>query len=131
LDPVARDEVCDLLRDFVGDEEHSVLFSTHITADLEKTADYITFIQKGMVVYSGSKDGLVEKYMRVMGGLSDVTDGDKGYIIGFRAHGTGFEGMIEAANSPKLSRNIIREPISIDEIIVFMNKGERLHEQYE
>jgi ABC-2 type transport system ATP-binding protein len=129
LDPVARDEICDLLRDFVEDEEHSVLYSTHITADLEKTADFITFIQKGEIVYTGSKDGLTEKYLHVMGGLSDIKGNDKDFIIGFREHKTGFEGMIEAANAPKLSREIVREPISIDDIIVFMNKGEKLHEQ--
>jgi ABC-2 type transport system ATP-binding protein len=131
LDPVARDEICDLLRDFVEDEEHSVLYSTHITADLEKTADFITFIQKGKIIYTGSKDGLTEKYLRVTGGLCDIGSDERGFIIGYRAHKTGFEGMIEAANAPKLSRNVIREPINIDGIMVYMNKGEKFHEQDE
>lgn len=56
LDPSARDEICELLGEFVMDEEKSVLFSTHITSDLEKIADYITFILDGKVVYTGLKD---------------------------------------------------------------------------
>jgi ABC-type multidrug transport system ATPase subunit len=61
LDPVARDEICDLLRDFVSDESKSVLFSTHITSDLEKVADYITFILDGTIVFTGYPFALGEK----------------------------------------------------------------------
>jgi ABC-2 type transport system ATP-binding protein len=61
LDAVARDELLDILKKFIADENHSVLFSTHITADLEKIADYITFIKDGKIVYSGTKDTLLEK----------------------------------------------------------------------
>ncbi|MDR1193655.1 MAG: ABC transporter ATP-binding protein, partial [Peptococcaceae bacterium] len=68
LDPAARDEIGDLLREFVADENKSVLFSTHITSDLEKTADYITFILNGRIVFTGAKDALTEKYARVTGG---------------------------------------------------------------
>jgi ABC-2 type transport system ATP-binding protein len=89
LDPVARDEVCDLLRDFVTNERHSVFFSTHITSDLEKTADYITFILGGSVVFTGAKDALLEKYARVTGGLRELNDEQKRLIIGYREHGTG------------------------------------------
>ena len=74
LDPVARDEICDLLREFVSDENKSVLFSTHITSDLDKTADYITFILNGSIVFTGAKDELIEKYARVTGGLQDLDE---------------------------------------------------------
>jgi len=69
LDPVARDELCDMLSDFVNDENRSILFSTHITADLEKIADYITFILNGSIVFTGSKEDLLEKYVSVKGDL--------------------------------------------------------------
>jgi len=58
LDAVARDELLGILMQFIADENHSVLFSTHITADLEKIADCITFIKDGKIVYSGTKDTL-------------------------------------------------------------------------
>jgi len=122
LDPAARDEICDLLRGFITDENKSVLFSTHITSDLEKTADYITFILKGEIVFTGTKEELTEKYARISGGLKDLTPEQKSFIIGYREHNTGFEGMVEVVNISKSPNNILVEEISLDEIIIFMNK---------
>jgi ABC-2 type transport system ATP-binding protein len=127
LDPVARDEICDLLREFVTDCSKSVLFSTHITADLEKVADCITFIMDGSIVYTGPKDDLLEKYVRVAGGLGDLSLSQKRLVIGLREHGTGFEGMAEAASLGKLPKGILAESISLDDIIVFMNKEAKEH----
>lgn len=62
LDPVIRDDVLDMLMDFVQDENHSVLVSSHITSDLEKVADYITFIHKGKLVFSHDKNDLIDRY---------------------------------------------------------------------
>ena len=123
LDPVARDELCELLSDFVTDETNSILFSTHITADLEKIADYITFIFDGRIVFTGLKDDFLEKYILVKGGLDEITAEQKQLIIGFREHPTGFEGMIEAGNMSSLTTNLLFEPPTLEEIIVFMNKG--------
>jgi ABC-2 type transport system ATP-binding protein len=128
LDPVARDEICDLLRAFVSDENRSVLFSTHITSDLEKTADYITFILNGSIVFTGVKDDLIDKYARVTGGLGDLSGEQKSLVIGYREHGTGFEGMVETADSGRLPGNVLTEEISLDEIIIFMNKGAKINE---
>ncbi|MCL2050450.1 MAG: ABC transporter ATP-binding protein [Lachnospiraceae bacterium] len=129
LDPTARDEICDLLRFFVTDETKSVLFSTHITSDLEKTADYIAFIMDGMVVFSGAKDDLLEKYARVTGGFSEINPEQKKLIIGYRAHGTGFEGMTETANISKFKESVLIEKISLEEIIIFMNKEAKLNDK--
>ena len=62
LDPVMRDEILDIFLDFVQDEEHSILVSSHITSDLEKIADYITFIDNGRVLMSKPKDELIYEY---------------------------------------------------------------------
>ncbi|MBR6518372.1 MAG: ABC transporter ATP-binding protein [Oscillospiraceae bacterium] len=62
LDPVVRDEILDILQDFVCDEEHSILISSHITGDLEKICDYIAFIRNGQIVFVENKDDLKEKY---------------------------------------------------------------------
>jgi len=123
LDPVARDELCDLLSDFVTDETNSILFSTHITADLEKIADYITFIFDGRIVFTGVKGDFLEKYAIIKGGLDEITAEQKKLIMGFREHPTGFEGMIETADMGKLPKRLLFEPPTFEEIIVFMNKG--------
>jgi ABC-2 type transport system ATP-binding protein len=128
LDPVARDEICGLLRAFVSDECKSVLFSTHITSDLDKTADYITFIQNGEIVFTGAKDELLEKYVRVAGGLGELDDAQRELVIGYREYGTGFEGMVEASDIDKLPSGVLTEEISLDDIIIFMNKGVKIHE---
>ena len=59
LDPIVREELLDIFLEFVQDEEHAVLLSSHITTDLEKIADYITFLHKGNVIFSTSKDELI------------------------------------------------------------------------
>jgi ABC-2 type transport system ATP-binding protein len=128
LDPVARDEICDLLREFVTDENNSVLFSTHITSDLDKTADYITFVLNGNIVFTGTKDDLLGKYTRVTGGLNDLNGEQRKLVIGYREHGTGFEGMVETENIGKLSGGVLSEELNLDEIIIFMNKGAAIHE---
>ena len=84
LDPVARDEFIDLLGEYIQDGERSVIFSTHITSDLEKIADYITFIRKGKIIYTGTKDELLEKYCIIKGGNDDIILSDKKNIIGLR-----------------------------------------------
>ena len=127
LDPVARNEICDLLRGFVSDESKSVLFSTHITSDLNNVADYITFMLDGSIVFSGAKDALLEKYVRIAGGLDDLTPEQKKLVIGYRQHGAGFEGMVETGNIGSFP-GVMAEEISLDEIIVFTNKGVALDE---
>ena len=63
LDPVARDELLNILREYIADGEKSVFFSTHITSDLERIADYITLIDHGKIFYTGTKDGLLETFL--------------------------------------------------------------------
>lgn len=128
LDPVARDELCDILSDFVTDENRSVLFSTHITSDLEKIADYITFILNGQIVFTGLKDDMLEKFVSVKGGLHEISAEQKKLIIGLREHGTGFEGMAEIPNIGRLPKSLLTEPITLEEIIIYMNKEAKLHE---
>ncbi|WP_418832188.1 ABC transporter ATP-binding protein [Paraeggerthella sp.] len=61
LDPMARDETLDTLRDFMTDENHGILMSSHITSDLEKIADYIVCIDEGRIVFSIEKDAIVHQ----------------------------------------------------------------------
>jgi ABC-2 type transport system ATP-binding protein len=79
----------------------------------------------GKIVFTGTKDELLEKYIRVAGGLKDITTEQKNLLIGYREHGTGFEGMAETSCKNKFSSKILIEKITLDEIIVFMNKNEK------
>ena len=121
LDAVARDELTDILGSYTEDENKSVFFSTHITSDLEKIADYITFIDSGKILYSDTKDSLLEKYMVVKGGLGVLTEEQKTQIIGYREHRVGFEGLTESAGLNSLPKSVIAEPSSLDEIIIRFN----------
>ena len=128
LDPVARDELLDIFKDYIADGEHSILFSTHITSDLERIADFITILVKGKIFYSGVTDELMEKYCIVKGGTRDITESIKKNTIGLQTYETGFNGMFEASQMKSLSKDIVTEPISIDEILVFLSKGGKEHE---
>jgi len=61
LDPIARNELLDVFQEFIQDEEHSILISSHITSDLECISDYITFINNGEIILSKTKDELIDK----------------------------------------------------------------------
>jgi ABC-2 type transport system ATP-binding protein len=122
LDPVARDELCDLLLEFVEDEQNAVLFSTHITSDLEKIADYISFILNGEIVFTGLKEELMEKYTLLKGGKNELRQIPKGLLIGLREYSTGFEALAETVKLKELPRGVNAEAVSLEELIVFMNK---------
>lgn len=122
LDPVARDEFLDILRDYIEDEEKSVIFSSHITSDIEKIADYITYINNGKIIFTGEKDEFLEKYCIIKGGKEDITESQKKEIIGLRIHSTGFEGLIELKKAVGFSSKVIIGKASLDEIMIYMNK---------
>lgn len=84
LDPIIRDDILDILIDFVQDENYSILFSSHITSDLEKIADYITFIHKGRLVFCSLKDDLIDNYGVVSCGASVFDTLDKTEIISYQ-----------------------------------------------
>ena len=62
LDPVVRDEILDLFLDFIQDEKHSILFSTHITSDIQRIADYVVLIHNGKLIFEEQKDEMIYNY---------------------------------------------------------------------
>lgn len=128
LDPVARDELLEILSAYISDGQKSVLFSTHITSDLEKIADYITLIDKGRIFYTGTKDDLLESFCVVKGGPDDLINPLREKIIGLTTNNTGFAGLLPASEMKHLSKEIVTESPSIDEILVYISKGEGNHE---
>lgn len=123
LDAVARAELMEILSSFITDESKAVLFSTHITADLEKIADYITFINNGKILHSDTKDNLLEKYVIVKGGLGLLSHEQKKAIIGYQEYNVGFEGIIDRQALTGFPKQIITERSNLDEIVVRFNVG--------
>lgn len=125
LDAVSRDELLDILRNYVISEDKSILFSSHITADLEKTADYITFLHQGELIYTGTKDGLLEKYCMIKGDLKDIKDQQRSQIIGLTQYANGFEGLFPTDKLGAVSGDIITDPASLDDIILFTDRDRK------
>ena len=94
LDVLSRDELMDILLDYIGDGRHSVLFSTHITADLERVADFVTYINRGSIFYTGSKDELLEAFQVVRGGPDDLARAQIPHLIGLQRSANGFEALV-------------------------------------
>ena len=117
LDPVSRDELVILFQDYVADGEHSILFSTHVISDLEKCADYITYIKKGKILDSCDVVSFKEKYLLVNGKKEDLTDELKSNLIGLHEHNFGFEGMILKSDKDLFAKCEITQP-SMEEIMV-------------
>jgi ABC-2 type transport system ATP-binding protein len=128
LDPVARDELLNILREYIADGEKSVFFSTHITSDLERIADYITLIDHGRIFYTGTKDGLLEHFCIVKGGKADLTDDMKKKIIGLSITSAGFTGMLPSSELKGLPSGIVTESPTIDEILIHISKGGTTYE---
>ena len=127
LDPVVRDDILDMLLDFVQDEEHSILMSSHITGDLEKIADYIVFIHEGRVVFARPKDELLEQYGVVKCGAAQFGALDKQDIIVYRK--MDYEWQVLVSDREKMQKKCPKAlivPASIDEIMLLYVKGEKV-----
>ncbi len=125
LDPIVRDDVLEILIDFVQDENHSILFSSHITSDLEKVADYITFIHKGKRLFSCLKDDLIDSYGVVSCRSALFDSMDKTKVIAYRKEDYQYKVLVR--DRSKVAKNYpeaIVEPAAIDDIMLFYVKGE-------
>lgn len=130
LDPAARDELLEILSAYISDGEKSILFSTQITSDLEKIADYITLVDHGTVFYTGTKDDLIESFRMVKGGPEDLTDLLKAKITGLTQNRTGFSGLLRASEAKTFIKEIVADAPTIDEILVAISKDEASHESH-
>ena len=129
LDPVARDELLDILAEYIEDENRGVLFSTHITADVERIADYVTILHNGRVWYTGTLDDLSEGYVVVKGAEKDIPAALKERMIGFHAYRNGFEALLCTADLAGAPSALVYEKASIDEILVYIAKEDK-HERH-
>ncbi|MBM7871231.1 ABC-2 type transport system ATP-binding protein [Clostridium pascui] len=120
LDPVFRREILDILYSLIQDENKSIFFSTHITTDLEKVADYITFINKGEIVFSMPKDNILDKYAIVKGSKKLLDLDTKKEFLNISENSFGFEALTD--NTTKIRSlfkdNVIIERPSLEDIMV-------------
>ncbi len=123
LDPIIRDDILDILLDFVQDEENSILFSSHITSDLEKIADYIVFIHDGNLVFSKPKDELMYKYGIIRCSSEQFNMIDKQEIIAFRKKDYECEVLVaDREMAQKKYPKFIIDSATIDEIMLLYIK---------
>lgn len=121
LDPVVRDEVLDLLYDFMQDENHAILLSSHITSDLDKIADEITFIHKGEVLLSEPRDELLDTCGILRCTADQLNALDPSAVRAKRVGTFGCEALVRRDGVPE---NWSVEPVNIEQIMLFLTRGE-------
>ena len=127
LDPVVRDEILDEFLNFIQDEDHSILISSHITSDLEKVADYITYLHQGRVVLSEAKDVLQDSYGRLACTAQQLSAIQPEDLVRVRKGSYGCEALVsDRAVFRKKYPQLMVEPISLEDIMLFIGKGEQV-----
>ena len=122
LDPVARDNLLEIFQMIVEDGEVSILFSTHITSDLEKCADYITFIQNGELIESCTKDDLIDRY-RLVNGSKEQLASIKDRLVSYKENAFGFNGLIHTSMVQSNETVQFGQP-SLDDIMIYFSVKE-------
>lgn len=124
LDPIVRNEILDIFLDFIQDEEHSILISSHITSDLEKIADYITFIHEGNIIFSESKDALLNDYVIIKCREQELTQIDPIDIIHSKKTGQIYEILVKDKQKMGIKyRNLIMDQPSIEDLMLIYIGG--------
>lgn len=126
LDPIARSEVMDLFLEFIQEEQNSIFLSSHITADLEKIADYITFLHKGQLVFSDEKDLLLERYGVAKGDAAQLEKLDRSLVVAVRRSQYSCEALVrDRAAALAQCPGLTLDPPTLDDIMLFIVRGER------
>lgn len=120
LDPVVRDEIVEEFMAFVSDEDHGILISSHITSDLEKACDAITYLHKGRVTLSGEKDALLSTYGRIACTKAQLAAMDPSLILGSRASQFAAEAVVNDRRAFRQAYpDIPVDPVSLEDLMVF------------
>lgn len=126
LDPVMRDEILNILLEFVEDEENSVLISSHITKDIEKIADSISFVENGKLIFSKDKYELLENYAVLKTSEEEFKNIDKSFVERYRVNKYNVEALISKAEEFKRKySDLIVEKLNLDELMIFYAKGNK------
>lgn len=124
LDPVVRDEILDLFLEFIQDEDHSVFFSSHITSDIQKIADYVILIHQGKIIFEEQKDDLVYRYGILKCSKEQFASiSPEDYIIS-RAARMSMECLVRDREAAKRKyRDILVDSATLEDIMLFYIKG--------
>ena len=119
LDPIVREEILDVFLDFIQDENHSILISSHIISDLEKICDYIALIHQGRLLFCEPKDELLDRYAMVKCGEKEYAALDPSRVIGARHSGFGVEALLPRGSVPA---GMAADPATLEEIMLYFVK---------
>ena len=120
LDPVVRDEILHIFMEYLGNGERSILMSSHITSDLEKIADMVTFIDKGRILLTGYKDEILESHGILRCAKDYIQNVDPEDIVSIRTNNFGVEIMVNDRESAKMKyRDTVIDPASLDDIMLY------------
>ncbi|MDL4839897.1 ABC transporter ATP-binding protein [Aquibacillus rhizosphaerae] len=125
LDPAAKDELLDIFQELVVDGQISILFSTHSTSDLEKCADFITFIDNGKIIDSSEKEEFMDSY-RLLNGNESQLNQLKERLISYKMNSFGFTGLIRLCDFDT-SSDIKATIPSLEEIMIYFAKKEEMY----
>ncbi len=126
LDPVMRDEMLDVFLEFVGTDEHSILLSSHITSDLEKIADYITFIHNGKIILTERKDNLIYNYAILRCREKQFAELDTKDILAYRRQDYQIDVLVsDKRQAERKYAGVVIDHATIDEIMLVLVKGDR------
>lgn len=127
LDPVMRDDMLDVFLEFVQEENHSILLSSHITSDLEKVADYITFIHRGRIILTAPKDDLVYRYAVMRCRERQFQAVDREDVLAYRKRDTQIDVLVaDGREAQRKYKDVVVDHTSVDEIMLLLAKGERV-----
>lgn len=126
LDPVVRNEVLELFLDFIKDEHHTILLSTHITSDLEHIADQIVFIDQGQIVMNQVRDDLIDCYGILKCDFKDFELIEKEDILRYKKNKYDVHVLVsDRTKMSKKYKNCVMDKITLEELMVLMIKGEK------
>lgn len=124
LDPVMREDLLDIFLEFIENEQHSILLSSHITSDLERVADYIAFIHNGRIILTETKDNLIYNYGILRCTDTDFSALDTADILAYHKRDYQIDVLTaDMKNAAKKYKNIVIDHASIDEIMLILVKG--------
>ena len=126
LDPVVRNEILDIFREYLQDEENSILMSSHITSDLDKIADCVTFIDKGKLLLTGYKDEILESHGLLKCSKDDFKEIASEDYISARVTDFGVEAMVsDRAKAKQKYSGALIEKTNLEEIMLFYVNREK------
>lgn len=126
LDPIVRDELLEILMEFIQNERRAVFFSSHITSDIEKIADYVTLIDNGEIVLSEEKEEILNRWKLVRGDHRELKD-LKEDLMGLRLSKTYFEALIEDIDTFKKKHDtssLVVDTANLDDILLHLTRRE-------